>query len=280
MKTARKIICVLAALAMVMATGVLLSGCGEEMTPEQKYDAAAKALKDAEDVSLKDGEISVDLDVSGQPFTIKMDVDAEYINNADDPLDTQMAMNMSANLFGQALDMHMYMKDKTMYMDSNGTKTKTPLDGESQKALKEYIEKSAGSEISIADYVTESAEEDGVITLKLDGKKMISDAMAKLGEEDVDEDQMKTIEEQIDKIGLKTITAKATIEDGNFKNLRYSTTLNLDPALLGTGSSDEPMKVKVKIKFDTIKTNTGLKIDFPDFSDYKEAAPAVTDTAE
>lgn len=280
MKTARKIICVLAALAMVMATGVLLSGCGEEMTPEQKYDAAAKALKDAEDVSLKDGEISVDLDVSGQPFTIKMDVDAEYINNADDPLDTQMAMNMSANLFGQALDMHMYMKDKTMYMDSNGTKTKTPLDGESQKALKEYIEKSAGSEISIADYVTESAEEDGVITLKLDGKKMISDAMAKLGEEDVDEDQMKTIEEQIDKIGLKTITAKATIEDGNFKNLRYSTTLNLDPALLGTGSSDEPMKVKVKIKFDTIKTNTGLKIDFPDFSDYKEAAPAATDTAE
>lgn len=280
MKTARKIICVLAALATVMATGVLLSGCGEEMTPEQKYDAAMKNLKEAEDVSLKDGAVSMDIDVSGQTITVTMDTEAEYINNADDPLDMQMAMKMSAKLFGESMNVNMYMKDKTMYMDSNGTKTKTPLDAESSKALKEYIEKSAGQEVSVADYVTESAEEDGVITLKLDGKKMISDAMAKMGEENIDADQLKQIEESIDKIGLKTITTKAAIEDGNLKSLQYSTTLNLDPALLGTGSSDEPMKVKVKIKFDTIKTNTGLKIDFPDFSDYQEAAPAVTDTAE
>ena len=98
--------------------------------------------------------------------------------------------------------------------------------------------------------------------------------MSKLSEEDIDNEQLKQIEDAIEQMGLKTITAKATIEDENFKDLQYSTTLNVDPALLGMGAdtssnTTDKVKIKVTIKFGEIKTNTGLKIDFPDLSDYK-----------
>ena len=270
----RKIVSLLVVMTMVFASAAFLSACGESVTPEQKYDAANKNLKNAEDVSLEDGTITASIDMGGQTMDVNMDMDAKYINDKEDPMNMQMAMNLSAKLFGESIDMHMYMKDKTMYTDSNGTKTKTPMDEESMKQLEKYITENADKDMSIADYVTESSEEDGVVTLKLDGQKVIKEAISKLDEEDVDNEQLKQIEKTIEQLGLKTITAKATIEDENFKDLQYSTTLNVDPALLGmgadtSGNTTDKVKIKVTIKFGEIKTNTGLKIDFPDLSDYK-----------
>ena len=277
MKKMKKALSLLTVLTLVLASCVMLPACGEQLTPEQKFDAANANLKAADDVSLKNAVISAEIDMGGQTMEIPIDLNVDVINDKDDPLNTQMAMDMNANLFGQSMEIHMYLKDKTMYTDSSGTKTKTPLDDESMKQLQEYLAKNSDKDASIAEYVTESKEEDGVVTLKLDGAKMIKDAMSKVDEEQIDSDQIKTIEQTIDKIGLKTITCKATIEDENFKDLQYSTTLNIDPALMGmtadtTGETTDKMKIKIKVKFGEIKTNSGLKIEFPDFSDYKEAA--------
>lgn len=274
MKKAKKIFGMLAAFAMVFAYCTVLTGCGDELTPEEKYDAAQKNLRSADDISLKDGAITAKVDMGGQSMEIKMDVDADIINDKDDPMNMQMAMNAKTSLFGQSADMHMYMKDKTTYTDTNGTKTKAPMDEESIKQIQKYIN-NGGGDVSIAEYVTESSEEDGVVTLKLDAEKMVKDALGKLDEADADSEQIKEAEKAIAQTGLKTITAKAKIEGEEFKDLEYSTTLDIDPALLGMGADTTPqttdrMKIDITVRFGEIKTNTGLKIDFPDFSDYKE----------
>ncbi|MBQ9179327.1 MAG: hypothetical protein IJ132_00830, partial [Firmicutes bacterium] len=129
----RKIISIILALTMVFATAAIMAGCGGGEDPLEVYKEAAKNMENAKDMSF-DTDMNYKMTYDKQDIEVKRGMKADYITSTtDDEKDFQLKADINMEMLGQNIDMKMYVKDKTMYMESDGTKTKQALDDDSQK---------------------------------------------------------------------------------------------------------------------------------------------------
>ena len=271
----KKILSIVLALAMVLGLAAVMTGCGDD--PVEAYNKAAANMSAADDIQMQ-GTMKAKIDMQGQSQEITMNLDTTIIKSTtDDPADMQAAMEFSYSMMGQSLSAKMYIKDKTVYTESNGTKTKSELTKEATDAINQLT----GSDQKIDDYVKDSKSDGDDVILTLDSKKYLTDLISKLGnlsssgDSTVDMDQIKSTLDQID---MKDITITATIKDENFTAMKVKLPIEIDMSAFtsmmtgGAASGDtsgQKMSMDIDVNMDPIKVNSGAKIDFPDFSDYK-----------
>ncbi len=262
----RKIISILLALTMVFATAAIMAGCGGGEDPLEVYKEAAKNMENAKDMSF-DSDMNYKITYDKQDMEIKMGMKADYIKSTtDDEKDFQLKADVNMEMLGQNMDIKMYVKDKTMYMESDGTKTKQALDADAQKQVNSMLDSFKGFDIS--DYVKESKMEGDKLIFTVDSKKLV-EAMTKKaeGSEDVGLGQ---IFEGLKGADIGDTTFEATVKDGNITSQKLTMPIKLDMGA-ATGDSSNSQKMEGEMVYDIkdIKINTGKEIEFPDFKDYK-----------
>lgn len=170
-------------------------------------------------------------------------------------------------MLGQNIDMKMYVKDKTVYGESDGTKTKNALDDESTKQINSMLDSFKGFEIG--DYVKESKMEGDKLIFTVDSKKLI-EAMTKKAEGSDETAMMGQIFEGMKDADIGDTQFEATVKDGNFTSQKFTMPIKMDMgALTGDSSSDQKMEGEMVYDIKNIKINTGKEIEFPDFKDFK-----------
>lgn len=261
MKKQRKIISALLVLIMIMATGFVMSGCGEE-DPVEVYKKASDNLNAADDFSF-DGKINMNIKSGGQEMKITMDMDGDYIKSkSDDPLELQMAMNMKMDMLGQSNEMKMYIKDGYTYTDDGTSKAKAKLEKDSADQIKKAME----TKFEIDKYVKKSSMDGDTVKLTVDGKKMMAEAMDKFKDslEDAGNSTVDSYTEMIEKAGIDEIKVEAVVKDDNFTSFKMDMPMKID---MGTGQKTD---TDIVIDLSDIKVNSGLKdIEIPDISQFK-----------
>ena len=265
----RKIISIILALTMVFATAAVMVGCGgeEAKDPLEVYKEASKNMEDAKDMSF-DTDMNYKISYDKQDMEMKMGMKADYIKSTtDDPNDFQLKADINMEMLGQNIDMKMYVKDKTVYGETNGTKTKNALDDDSTKQINSMVDSFKGFEIG--DYVKESKMEGDKLIFTVDSKKLI-EAMTKKAEGSDETAMMGQIFEGMKDADIGDTTFEATVKDGNFTSQKFIMPINMDmSAISGDSSNDQKMEGEMVYDIKNIKLNTGKEIEFPDFKDFK-----------
>jgi len=257
-------------IAMSLGISFALAGCGE--TPVEMFNKANENMSAAKDVSIE-STFNADVESSGVTFTVSGKLNAQYIKNSEKPLESQVAMFGNIEMMDQKSKVKMYMTDEKMYMNAGGSKTYTDI---SKSMSDEYMQSllDLGTSEKIDDYVTDSSSDGDNITLTIDGSKYLESLIKKAeknADDSVSDKDMKSVKSLLKDSGFSKMKIEATIKDDNFTSLKYSCDFTLDlGTLMGTTTSE---KTPVKFEFDCkkIKINDGIKIDFPDFKDYKKA---------
>ena len=288
---ARKILSILVVMIMALSMSFALSGCGDD--PLDTFKKASENMEKAKDTSF-DGSITLNMtmpDMTGgnkeQKIDLTADFEASVIKAADDdPLNYQMAAKLDVDLsklFGSLMGdsgnttIKMWMKDKTMYAEAEGQKTKTKLDDKTMEQVRKIVEDSGAMKID--DYIKDSEQDGDNLKFTLDTKKMMDDAMKKT--EDLGGDTAKQYKEMMKNAELKDTTLEATVKDEKFTSLKYIIPMSMDMGALyggaaGTGDDSSKMDMELTLDIKNIETDTGKTIDFPDFKDFKEdATPAL-----
>lgn len=270
------------------------------MTSCGKSDAVAnyqKALDNLNKAGEMSADISLDAKVSmqGMEIPIKADMTVAYtgFNDKENPLNGEMALTGSMTLMGETTDVKAYIKDKKIYIDSNGTKEYaefSDIDG-LEKQLKETVKKDASLKID-EDYVKEANVDGDKTTLEFDGQKLFTEKIVneiikkELKESLAEETGVTLTDDAIEELGkiitVNSLKTTATIKDDNFTSNELSTNVKVDVAktaeLAGKTTGEEVSNIEslkdveatfeMTIKLDNIKTKD-VKVEIPDVSSYK-----------
>ena len=268
MKARRKKFNLLFIVLLTLFLTILLSGCGKSAT--EMFETAQKNMYKAKDFTVKDGKFKAYMEVQGQKVEVNAPFSMQFKRSkSDDPRDFQIAMNMTINMMMQKGYLSVYIKDKTVYTESEGKKQKKALE-----IGKEDFKKmtDASDDIKLGDYSKKESKDGDKVTLTIDGKKYLNDVMKKLNDANLEtkaksdfknNDFMKEMED----IGINDITVEATIENDNFTALKYSIPMEIDGEIFG--AQGIKMKIKAVCDFPKIRINKGDKIAFPDLSSFK-----------
>ena len=288
---ARKILSILVVMIMALSVSFALSGCGDD--PLDTFKKASENMEKAKDSSF-DGSATLNMtvpDMTGgdkkQKIDITADFDASVIKGEDDdPLNYQMAATLDVDLsklFGALMGdsgkttLKMWMKDKTMYMEVDGEKTKSKLDDKTMEQIRKIVEDSGAMKID--DYVKDSEQDGDKLKFTLDTKKMMDDAMKKTDE--LGGDTAKQYKEMMKNAELKDTTLEATVKDEKFTSLKYTIPMSMDMgamygATASAGGDSSKMEMEIVLDIKNIQVDTGKSIEFPNFKDFKEDAGALT----
>ena len=285
MKT-RKILSILVVMIMAMSMSFALSGCGDD--PLDTFNKASENMEKAKDTSF-DGSVTLNMtmpDMTGGNKEQKIDLTADFEASVikatdDDPMNYQMAAKLDVDLsklFGSLMGdsgkttINMWMKDKTMYAEVEGEKTKTKLDDKTMDQILKIVEDSGTMKID--DYIKDSEQDGDKLIFTLDTKKMMDNAMKETGE--LGGDSLKQYKEMMKNSEMKDTTLEATVKDEKFTSMKYQIPMSMDMGAmygLSAGAGDDSSKMDMEIIFDikNIETDTGKSIEFPDFKDFKES---------
>ena len=267
MRKQRKIVSLLLVLAMILTTG-----CGED--PIETFKKAMDNLNKAENMTLE-GEGKMTMSISGQNMEMDLGFSGDYVKSTtDDPCDLQLAFDVNYAMMGQKAEMKLYVKDKTVYAEGNGAKTKTKLDKDGLEQLRSFADEK--NSIPVEKYVKESSQDGDKLKLKLDTEKFIADFMKKYSgifnsgaTPSAGTFDAKSFQEQIKNAGLEDMELDATVKDENFTSMKYSLPFKMDGAAYGT-----TQKIEGDLVFDLskISINNDIKeITIPDEKSFKEA---------
>ena len=92
MKKQRKIVSLLLVLAMILTTGFMMAGCGED--PMETFKKAMDNLNKAENMTLE-GEGKMTMSIPGQNMEIDLGFSGDDVKSTtDDPCDLQLAFEV------------------------------------------------------------------------------------------------------------------------------------------------------------------------------------------
>lgn len=271
MKKQRKIVSILLVLAMVIATGAIMTGCGDD--PLETYNKASENMAKADNMSF-DGDGKMAWSVSGQSLEMNLGIKGDYIKSTtDDPTDLQLAADVSFSMMGQNSSVKLYIKDKYAYMDNGAQKTKTKVEKASADQIASLFDEE--STIKIDKYVKESSQDGDTLKFKIDSEKYITEFMKKYSSVFDSNNQnstgsfnLKSFQDQIKNAGLEDMDLQATVKDDNFTSMKFSIPMTMDGSAYGS-----TQKVKADITFDLSKidVNTDLKdVTIPNEKSFKE----------
>ncbi|MDO4859989.1 MAG: hypothetical protein Q4A48_03080 [Bacillota bacterium] len=274
----RKVFSIALAFIMAFAIAAVMTGCGDEADPVETYNKASENMKAAGDVQMT-GTLTAKIEAEGQSMDMTADMDMTMIKSTtDDPADLQLHLDMDAEMMGQDAKTEMWVKDKTQYtVDGNGNKTRSEFGKDAGKNFEQLF----NMDQKIDDYVKDSKQDGDTVTLTLDSKKYLVDMFAKLGNigNDASNIDIAQIKKTLDSLDIGDMTITATIEDGNFTSMKSNIPMEIDMSefisLTSGGTTDggakagQKLKMNIDLDLDPIKVDSGAKIDFPDFSDFK-----------
>ena len=271
MKKQRKIISILLAFVMVLATGAIMAGCGEDdVDPVKLFDKASENMGKADTCSF-DADLVMSSDLGQQSMDIKIGMDLDYIKpSKDDASDMQVFAKIQMALMGQNVQAEMYIKDGFAYTNTEGQKIKTPLPKESFKEINKMFDDK--DTIKIDKFVKESSMDGDKIKLKLDGQKFIEAFMKKYSNllnsgNSSSLNMANGFADQIKKSGIETVDIEATVKDENFTSLKCDIPMEMDGSAYG---QKEPIKSDITLDLKSIEVNKDLgEIKVPDADQYK-----------
>ena len=113
----------------IMAALLVLSlaACKSD-SPEAVLKQAYEKDKDTQSITM-DGEMGIEMTIEG--FTLNIPIDLNIMTDKHDPdtiTDDEMFMDMSLSLLGESMKIKLWFVDGVLYMDTNGSRTKTDLE--------------------------------------------------------------------------------------------------------------------------------------------------------
>ncbi len=271
----KTLVCLLAAAAMVLGLAACGSSDGENSSDSGKsdFDAFLEVQKNMQDIEDAEFTVSQNMDITVSEASKEENISSavtatckEVVNSKEDmQMETKYKMDiplLSMNMEGTA-----YLKDGTFYMDLLGEKVKVDASDEMPEVAS-MLQVDTGEMLNITEEMVSDLKvetDDGTTTysFNLDPTKALDYFKDKLqGYEDI-EDLDLTFER-----AAVTVTA-----DEN----QMAKKIDMDCAIVSNVEGDEdeesystPIRYKTSIEY--LSYNTGLKIDFPDFSDYKKTS--------
>lgn len=255
----RNVLCLLSVMILIFSLAAC-SGSGDSGESKSDFDAFMEVQKNMQDI--KDVEFKMDMDatVGGvEDMTVKMSGTAKEVIKSPTDVDMEMKYSMTMPGLGSDLDGTMYMKDQAVYMDLMGQKMKVDASNEMSSMMNiDTNQLLAITEDMVSNLSVTKDGSDTVYSFDLDAQKALdyfqknagaSQQMANLKESDITFEKMNV-----------AITA-----DEN----QMAKTIDLDCDMT-TKVQDEALNMSYKIAVEYVNINSGLKIDFPDFSDYQE----------
>lgn len=258
----RKVLCLLSVMILILSLAACGSSgdSGDSGQSKSDFDAFMEIQKNMKDI--KDVEFKMNMDaVAGgdEDMTVKMSGTAKEVMNSPTDIDMEMKYSMAMPGLGSDLEGTMYVKDQAVYMDMMGQKMKVDASNEMSSMMNVDTNQLLSITEDMVSNLTVTTEgSDTIYSFDLDAQKAMdyfqknagaSQQMAGLNESDITFEKMKV-----------AITA-----DEN----QMAKTIDMD-CKMTTKVQDESMDMSYKIAVEYISINSGLKIDFPDFSDYQE----------
>lgn len=253
----RKLLCVLSAIILILT----LTACGSQSSEASDFDAFMEVQKNMDNV--KDMEIKMDMDASvtgEEDFVMSMSGTAKEILNDKENIQMQMDYNMTVPGLDSEMSGVMYMKDNMVYMDLAGQKMKMDASNEMAAAMK--IDSSQMLDITedmISDLTVSKKDGNTVYKFKLDADKALSYFQKNAG-------SAGDLTESVENISFDKMDVTVVADD---KQMAKS--IDMDCSIT-TQEDGDTVSMNYKISMEYLKVNAGLKIDFPDFSQYQEVS--------
>lgn len=255
----RKLLCLLSVMILILSLAAC-GGSGDSGESKSDFDAFMEVQKNMKDIKDVEFKMNMDAVVGGEEdMTVKMKGTAKEVMNSPTDVDMEMKYSMTMPGLGSDLDGTMYMKDQAVYMDMMGQKMKVDASNEMSSMMNiDTNQLLSITEDMVSNLTVTKEGSDTVYSFDLDAQKAMeyfqknagaSQQMASLKESDITFEKMKV-----------AITADEQ---------QMAKTIDMD-CKMTTKVQDESMDMSYKVAVEYIKINSGLKIDFPDFSDYQE----------
>lgn len=273
----KKLFCFLAAMVMILGLVACSNSDGDgnggsSDSGKSDFDAFMEVqknmqgIKDAEFKMNQDMNITVSEDSEEENLSSTITATCKEVFNSKDDVQLEMKYKMSLPMLSEtSMEGTAYMKDGNIYMDLFGEKVKVDASDEMAAMMQIDTNKMLGiTEEMVADLKVDTADGNTTYSFKLEPTKVIDYFKSNFSNyEDIAEldltfenmDVVVTTDESqmVKKIDIDCNVVSHVEEDADVEE-SYST----------------PMTYKTSVEY--LSYNTGLKINFPDLSDYEETS--------
>lgn len=256
----KKVLCLLSAMILVCS----LAACGGSDSGDEgsksDFDSFLEVQANMQDI--QDMEFSMDMDMKimgNEDMSLKMSGTGKEI--LTDPSNPEMEMNYKMTIPGLGSDVEstMYLKDKAVYMDVMGQKMKVDASNEMAAAVNlDTKDLLAISEDMVSNLSVSREGTDTVYAFDLDVQKALDYFQKNAGASQ----QLGTLDPA--SLSFKKMKVNVTADqDQMVKNIDMDCEMT-------TKVAEEATDMAYTVSMEYIRINSGLKISFPDFSDYQE----------
>ena len=257
----KKILCLAFALAMVLS----LAACGDKSQDTatkstDDFDAFMEVQKNMSDIKDMEYKMNMDMKIPDQD-SANMTMSGTGKEIIKSKTDIQMEMNYNINTAGTEMKGSMYMKDQALYMDMMGQKVK--VDAKNEMASMMNVDTAnlfAITKEMISDLKVTQKGDDTVYSFKMDANKAM-DYFTKNAGGAGKLTNSQTGDVKFDKMDITIVAGKD----------KMAKSIDMDCSMAAK-SDDKTVNMDYKLTMEYLSFNTDLKIDFPNFKEYKEIA--------
>ena len=255
----KKILCLLLAMVLVLSM-VACGGDSKEGTSKENFASFMEVQENMQD--MKDMSYKMDMKIStpkDNELNMNMSASGKEVKKAKDDIEMEMEYSMDATgLQGTNLEGIMYMKDSVTYMEMMGQKVKMDASEEMASLTNANTDNLLGlTEDIISDLKVTEDGSDTTYAFTLDANKAFDYFSKNAG-------------------NAGDLTAAA--DNITFKKMNVTIVANKDKLLksldldfsMDIKDKEETVSIDYTLAMTDIKVNQGLKIDFPDLSEYQE----------
>ena len=278
-------------LESLVDSGAVDEAAAAPMMEKMEAYRALQAASAGMDSTAMDADLTAEIDMAysqdGETVSMPMSMDGsmQMILDADD---LRMAYKFDIGILGETMTMGEWVRDGWAYMemtvDGETVRTKTQVDLEEQLALLEQMEGTASmaatsvSGLAMVDSIgTESRNGSTIYTVVLGGASMngmLSGVMGTLMGETGMEESLAPITEAME---FGDVTAVYTVgRDGRLDSVDMVYSVTMDGASLGDPTASLTYAYNISMTINA--TGSGVRITFPDFSDFEEVTVPEVDT--
>lgn len=248
-------------LLLVLSCIMVLSfaACGKEATPPQKVDAYAEFTKIQKEMKeMKDAEFHIALNMdngkSQESKNLKASMDGQMVKTTKDKYELKLECKNDSDLESTT-----YLKDDHVYIDIEGDKLKEALGSELAKLFTVDIRKYLDIDKSmVVDSAMKNNGDNTIFVFKLDPGKAFKYLQ--------NPGNGTPIEILGDMESTKVHNLGVTINAGNDHVVN---SIKIASKMVTIEDNKEyPLNFNMKLTY--VSTNTGLKIQFPDLSQYEK----------
>ena len=278
-------------LESLVDSGAVDEAAAASMMEKMEAYRALQAASAGMDSTAMDADLTAEIDMAysqdGETVSMPMSMDGsmQMILDADD---LRMAYEFDIGILGETMTMGEWVRDGWVYMemtvDGETVRTKTQVDLEEQLALLKQMEGTASmaatsvSGLAMVDSIgTESRNGSTIYTVVLGGASMngmLSGVMGTLmGETGMEE----SLAPSTEAMEFGDVTAVYTVgRDGRLDSVDMVYSVTMDGTSLGDPTASLTYAYNISMSINA--TGSGVRITFPDFSDFEEVTVPEVDT--